>query len=95
MDPDGSLPPDLQARARRCVKLAAQLTKRPNLKAWLLDDARGAFERQAAALLQHEKIVPLLAQISEEAADQLIAGELFMSGARALIEDAERRRKVG
>lgn len=83
--------PDLQERARRCVKLAASLSEVASLATWLLDDARGTFEKQAAELLQVEKI----AQLPTETADRIVAGEVFLSAARAMLADAKRRRTAG
>jgi hypothetical protein len=82
-------------RALRIVQLAAKGVKSRAARAWLAEDSRGAFERDACVYLEKLAAGTLVrpgVTVTDAQADAAIAGELALSALTALRDQAVRDR---
>jgi len=82
-------------RARRIIKMAAAGVKSPAVKAWLTEDSRCAFERDACvylAKLDAGMLVRPGVAVTTAQAERAIADELALTALRAVRDQAVRDR---
>jgi hypothetical protein len=79
-------------RAREAVRLASEGTKIAIVRAWLFEDARGTFEREASDLLADPEVLRRaeIAGLSEDQIVAAVADRLLLRALNAML--AHRRR---
>lgn len=84
-----------RTRARQIVRLAAKDVKSRAARAWLIEDSRGTFERDACVYLEKLAAGTLIrpgVAVTDAQIDAAIAGELALSALTAVRDQAVRDR---